>query len=55
MAWVDSTSQPTVRPGEGVRFGDLVARPADGQLGAPIHASIEGTVRRVDDAVEIEK
>jgi Na+-translocating ferredoxin:NAD+ oxidoreductase RnfC subunit len=47
-------ARPTVREGEGVKVGDLVARPADGQLGAPIHASIDGTVRSTDDAVEIE-
>jgi hypothetical protein len=37
-----------------VKVGDLVARPASGQLGAPIHASIDGTVRATDGAVEIE-
>jgi Na+-translocating ferredoxin:NAD+ oxidoreductase RnfC subunit len=47
-------AEPTVRPGQGVRVGDLVARPAEGQLGAPIHASIDGTVRSTDSAVEIE-
>jgi Na+-translocating ferredoxin:NAD+ oxidoreductase RnfC subunit len=45
---------PAVRAGERVNVGDVVARPADGQLGAPIHASIDGTVRGVDGAVEIE-
>ncbi len=48
-------AEPTVRPGERVRMGDLVAQPAEGQLGAPIHASIDGTVRSVDGSVEIEK
>lgn len=47
-------ARPVVRPGEKVRAGDLVAAPAEGALGARIHASIEGTVRDVDGAVVIE-
>jgi Na+-translocating ferredoxin:NAD+ oxidoreductase RnfC subunit len=45
---------PTVRPGQTVKVGDRVAQPADGQLGAHIHASIDGTIRTTDGAVEIE-
>ena len=44
----------TVRPGERVSVGDVVAAPAPGALGARIHASIAGTVRDVADAVVIE-
>jgi Na+-translocating ferredoxin:NAD+ oxidoreductase RnfC subunit len=47
-------AEPSVRAGERVTAGAVVARPADGQLGAAIHASIDGTVRSVDGAVEIE-
>jgi Na+-translocating ferredoxin:NAD+ oxidoreductase RnfC subunit len=47
-------AEPTVRPGERVRVGDLVAQPAKGALGARIHASIDGTVRSTDGSVEIE-
>ncbi len=47
-------ARPVVRPGEKVRAGDLVAAPAEGALGARIHASVEGTVRDVDGAVVIE-
>jgi Na+-translocating ferredoxin:NAD+ oxidoreductase RnfC subunit len=47
-------AEPAVRAGERVRVGDLVAQPAEGQLGARIHASIDGTVRSVDGSVEIE-
>jgi Na+-translocating ferredoxin:NAD+ oxidoreductase RnfC subunit len=47
-------AEPTVHAGQAVKVGDLVARPAEGQLGAPIHASIDGTVRSTDGAVEIE-
>jgi len=47
-------AEACVRPGERVRVGDLVARPAEGQLGARIHASIDGTVRSIDGSVVIE-
>jgi Na+-translocating ferredoxin:NAD+ oxidoreductase RnfC subunit len=43
-----------VRAGERVKVGDLVAAPAPGALGARIHASIDGVVREVGDAVVIE-
>ncbi len=47
-------AQAVVRPGDSVRVGDVIARPADGQLGAVIHASIAGQVTAVTDAVTIE-
>jgi cobalamin reductase len=47
-------ARPVVRPGEKVREADLVAAPAEGALGAPIHASIAGTVRSIDGAVVVE-
>jgi Na+-translocating ferredoxin:NAD+ oxidoreductase RnfC subunit len=47
-------AEPTVKAGQRVKEGDLVARPAEGQLGARIHASIDGTVRSTDGSVEIE-
>ena len=47
-------ARPVVRPGERVRAGDLVATPAEGALGARIHASVAGTVRGVDGVVVIE-
>ena len=47
-------ARPVVRPGEKVREGDLVAAPAEGALGARIHASIAGTVRGIDGAVVVE-
>jgi len=43
-----------VKAGERVRVGDVVAAPAEGALGARIHASIEGRVQAVDGAVVIE-
>lgn len=45
---------PTVRPGESVRVGDLIAMPPAGKLGANIHASISGKVSGIDGAVVIE-
>ena len=47
-------AEPTVGAGDRVKVGDVVARPAEGNLGALIHASIGGTVRNVDGSVEIE-
>jgi len=45
---------PVVRAGERVRTGDLLAAPAEGALGARIHASIDGVVSSVDGSVVIE-
>jgi Na+-translocating ferredoxin:NAD+ oxidoreductase RnfC subunit len=45
---------PVVKTGERVRPGDVLAAPAEGKLGARIHASIAGTVRLTHDAVVIE-
>ncbi len=47
-------ARPVVRPGEKVHEGDVVAAPAEGALGARIHASIAGTVRSIDGAVVVE-
>ncbi len=47
-------SVPTVRSGDKVRVGDLLAMPAAGKLGARIHASIDGVVTVQKDAVWIE-
>ncbi len=45
---------PTVKTGERVRMGDLVAAPEAGKLGARIHASIGGVATVMSDAVVIE-
>ncbi len=45
---------PSVRPGDRVRAGDLLAAPAKDALGARIHASVDGIIREVDTAVIIE-
>jgi Na+-translocating ferredoxin:NAD+ oxidoreductase RnfC subunit len=44
---------PTVRDGACVRRGDLVARPAEGALGAALHASIAGVCRVAEDRIVI--
>jgi Na+-translocating ferredoxin:NAD+ oxidoreductase RnfC subunit len=45
---------PVVKSGAHVRVGDLLAAPAEGKLGARIHASIDGVVTVNRDAVVIE-
>lgn len=46
---------PVVREGARVAAGDLVASVPEGELGADLHASIAGTVRRITETeVEIE-
>jgi Na+-translocating ferredoxin:NAD+ oxidoreductase RnfC subunit len=45
---------PCVAEGQKVKQGQVVGRVADSQLGAHVHASISGTVRRVSaDSVAI--
>jgi uncharacterized Zn-binding protein involved in type VI secretion len=44
----------TVKVGDRVREGDLLAKPAEGALGARIHSSIDGVVRAVNGSVTIE-
>jgi Na+-translocating ferredoxin:NAD+ oxidoreductase RnfC subunit len=44
----------TVSKGQRVAVGDVIARPASGALGAVLHASIDGTVTDVGDAIVIE-
>jgi Na+-translocating ferredoxin:NAD+ oxidoreductase RnfC subunit len=46
-------AQPVLTVGARVRTGDLLARPGAGALGACIHASIDGTVTAIADAVTI--
>jgi Na+-translocating ferredoxin:NAD+ oxidoreductase RnfC subunit len=46
--------RPAVGIGEAVRRGEILGRPGDGELGAAIHASIDGRVRGITkDAIEI--
>jgi Na+-translocating ferredoxin:NAD+ oxidoreductase RnfC subunit len=50
---VGAPATPTVSVGDRVRAGQLIGAIAPGQLGAPIHASIDGTVTHVSSFVEI--
>jgi Na+-translocating ferredoxin:NAD+ oxidoreductase RnfC subunit len=45
---------PVVNSGDRVRVGDLLGVPPQGQLGARVHASIDGVVKVTTDAVVIE-
>ena len=45
---------PVVKTGDRVRQGDLLARMEQGKLGAPIHASIDGIVTLMQDAIVID-
>ncbi len=51
---VGAPAAATVKVGDAVKAGDVVGKPADGQLGAFVHASISGRVSQVTDAVVIE-
>jgi len=49
-------ARPVVEVGKRVKSGQLVGQVAEGELGAPVHASIEGRVTRItEDYVEIGK
>ena len=45
----------TVSVGDHVRWGDVIACPAEGKLGARIHASMDGRVTAVGDMITIVK
>lgn len=46
---IGAPARPVVRSGDRVAAGDCIAEVPDGALGARVHASISGLVRRVDD------
>ncbi len=46
---IGAPAQPTVKVGDKVKVGDMVGKIPEGALGAPIHASIDGTVKAVTD------
>jgi Na+-translocating ferredoxin:NAD+ oxidoreductase RnfC subunit len=46
---------PSVKPGDSVRTGDVVAQAAESEISLPVHASIDGTVTEVNESyVKIE-
>ncbi len=48
-------SEPTVKFGDKVKCGQLIAACPQGKLGANIHASVDGTVKSVGDVIVIER
>ena len=53
---IGAPAVPCVSVGDTVAKGDVIAKPAEGKLGACIHASISGTVKAIaDGCVSIEK
>ncbi len=53
---IGAPAVPCVNVGDVVAKGDVIAKPAEGKLGACIHASISGTVKAIaDGCVSIEK
>jgi Na+-translocating ferredoxin:NAD+ oxidoreductase RnfC subunit len=45
---------PCVRSGDSVREGDCMAKPEPGELGAPVHASMDGRVTVGQDSIVID-
>ena len=44
---IGAPAVPCVNVGDSVVKGDVIAKPAEGKLGACIHASISGTVKEI--------
>jgi Na+-translocating ferredoxin:NAD+ oxidoreductase RnfC subunit len=51
---IGTPAQPIVSIGESVKRGQLIGEIPDGKLGARVHASIDGIVKRVDSTILIE-
>ena len=53
---IGAPAVPCVNVGDTVTKGDVIAKPAEGKLGACIHASISGTIKEIaDGCISIEK
>ena len=50
---IGAPAVPVVKPGEYVGFGQCIAEPPEGKLGARYHASIAGTVTEAGESVTI--
>lgn len=50
---IGAPSVSTVKPGDTVAVGDVIAAAPEGALGAPVHASIAGVVQSVDATITI--
>lgn len=46
---------PTVKVGDKVKMGDVIAAPPEDAMGVPLHASITGTVVGIGEMIEIER
>ena len=51
---VGAPATPTVKVGDRVRTGDVIGEVPEGQLGCPVHASMDGVVTAVSNSVVIE-
>jgi len=51
---IGAPAEPIVRVGEKVRKGQVVAEIPRGQLGARIHASMDGTIKNIDSEILID-
>ena len=52
---IGTPAEPTVREGERVSVGQLIASVPEGKMGANIHASINGRVKSVNNEIVIER
>lgn len=50
---IGAPAEACVKPGDRVQRGDVIGRMADGALGADVHASICGTVERIENGVVV--
>lgn len=50
---VGAACAPVVKVGQKVKAGEVVAAPPEGQLGAPVHASVTGRVTAIEPMIEI--
>ncbi|MPN23051.1 Electron transport complex subunit RsxC [bioreactor metagenome] len=52
---IGSPAESVVQVNEKVKCGQLIAKCPDGKLGANLHASIDGVIKRIDDRIVIER
>ncbi len=46
---IGAPAAPTVAPGDSVKIGDVIGMPPEGALGCPVHSSISGTVKSIEE------
>ncbi len=52
-AHVGAPAEPTVKPGDSVKRGDLIGRIPEGKLGSACHASVDGIVASIENGIVI--